>query len=66
MAKTSPRARKTKRFSFVSLKQSIQRQIDQIEKLPKSTKKISALAKLKAMKRLAPCPPQIMISDLTA
>jgi len=65
MAKTSPKAR-TKRFSFVSLKQSIQTQINQIERLPKSRKQVSALTKLKAMKRLAPCPQQVMISDLPA
>jgi hypothetical protein len=52
------------KISYVTLKQGINSRITKVEKLPKSRKRDAALLKLKAMKRLLPCPPQTMTIDL--
>lgn len=52
------------KVSFVTLKAGIKSKIAVVEKLPKSVKRDKALLRLKEMKRLLPCPPQLMTVDL--
>ena len=52
------------RISFVTLKAGLISKIAVVQKLPKSEKRDKALIKLKAMKKLLPCPPQSMTVDM--
>jgi len=51
-------------ISYVTLKASLTSKITAVEKLPKSVKRDKALTKLRAMKKLLPCPPQSMTVNM--
>lgn len=51
-------------ISYVALKASLTSKITAVEALPKSVKRDKALIKLKAMKKLLPCPPQSMTVNM--
>jgi len=53
------------RISFVTFKAGLMSKIRAVERLPRSVKRDKALLKLKAMKRMLPCPPQSMTVDLS-